>query len=63
MQTANKPYKPGQWILLGTALGTFGGILLDSLALGMIFGFFLGAIIDSQRRRAAEAAATESAED
>jgi len=52
MQPSNKPYKPGQWILMGTALGAFIGILLGKLALGMIFGFFIGVAIDSNKRKA-----------
>lgn len=52
MQPTKKPYKPGQWILMSTALGAFIGILLGKLALGMIFGFFIGVAIDSSKRKA-----------
>jgi hypothetical protein len=54
MEPASKPYKPGSWIGYGTLLGTFIGILLGKLALGMIFGFFIGLAIDSNKRKAAK---------
>lgn len=53
MEPTQKPYKPGHWIVLSTVLGTFMGLLFWKLALGMIFGFFLGIAIDSFKRKAA----------
>lgn len=47
-----KTYKPGTWIVLGIVLGAFIGLLFSKLALGGIFGFFLGLAIDSSRRKA-----------
>jgi len=44
-----KPYKRGSYVGLGLALGTCIGILLDKLALGMIFGFFIGAAMDTKK--------------
>ncbi len=55
MQPSNKLYKPGRGVFLGFALGTFLGILFNELALGMIFGFFVGVAVDSWRRKAASA--------
>jgi hypothetical protein len=43
------PYKRGTYVGLGLALGTFIGILLNKLALGMIFGFFIGAAMDAKK--------------
>ena len=63
MQPVKKPYRPGHWIVVGTILGTFIGILLSKLALGMIFGFFLGVMIDSNKRRSIAAPAKESSDD
>lgn len=48
-------YKPGQWVTLGTVLGAFIGLLLGKFALGLIFGFFGGIMIDSVKRRASRA--------
>lgn len=45
--------KPRNWPILGAALGTFIGLLTDQLALGMIFGFFAGIAIRSNKRNAA----------
>jgi len=57
MQTElNRPYKSGQWIWLGTALGAFVGLLVGKFALGLIFGFFIGVAVDSTKRKAALAA-------
>jgi hypothetical protein len=53
MQPSQKPYKPGHWVFLGFVLGTFIGILFGKLALGMIFGFFVGIVIDSSKRKSA----------
>jgi len=63
MPSPNKPYKPGQWILVGTALGAFIGILLGKLALGMIFGFFIGVAIDSNKRNAKAGLEKDSSND
>lgn len=53
MQPSSPPYKPGQWVLRGTVLGAFIGILSDRFALGLIFGFFIGVAIDADRRKRA----------
>jgi F0F1-type ATP synthase assembly protein I len=55
MQQSNNLYKPGRGVFLGIVLGTFLGILFNKLALGMIFGFFVGVAVDSWRRKAASA--------
>jgi len=46
-----KPYKPGTWIVLGIVLGAFIGLLFSTLALGAIFGFFLGLAVDASKRK------------
>ena len=43
MQPNTDGYRPGSATLLGFVLGTFIGLLFGNLALGMIFGFFIGA--------------------
>ena len=58
-----KPYKPGQWILLGTIFGAFIGLLLGKFALGLIFGFFVGIAVDSSKRKAASAPTEQAASD
>ncbi|KRA33791.1 hypothetical protein ASD68_12635 [Rhodanobacter sp. Root627] len=63
MQPTKKPYRPGHWIVVGTILGTFIGILLGKLALGMIFGFFLGAMIDAHKRKSIAVPAKESSDE
>ena len=52
MQPEPKPYKPGHWVILGAALGAFIGLLLGKFAIGLIFGFFVGIVIDSVKRKA-----------
>jgi uncharacterized membrane protein YccC len=52
MPTTGKPYRKGQWIVIGVALGAFIGMLFGKLALGMISGFFVGLIVDSGKRKA-----------
>lgn len=44
-------YKPGRWIMQGTVLGAFLGLLSGRFALGLIFGFFVGVAIDAGKRR------------
>ena len=56
MQHESRPYKPGQWLVWGAALGAFIGLLVDKFAIGLIAGFFAGIVIDSRRRKAAAAA-------
>ena len=63
MQPSHKPYMPGRWVFLGFALGTLLGILFDKLALGMIFGFFVGLAIDSSKRKAASMSKETQADD
>ena len=55
MHPTPKPYKPGQWILLGTVCGAFIGLLFGKFAIGLIFGFFAGIAVDSRKRKAASA--------
>ncbi len=52
MQSQPKPYRPGQWIILATALGAFLGLLVGKFALGLIFGFFAGVMVDSIKGKA-----------
>jgi zinc transporter ZupT len=56
-------YKPGQWVILGTVLGAFIGLLLGKFALGLIFGFFAGIMIDSGKRRASRASGERGKDD
>ena len=63
MQPEPKPYKPGQWLILGAALGAFIGLLVGKFALGLIFGFFVGIVIDSTKRKAAKRADGQDAGD
>ncbi|QNP42255.1 hypothetical protein [Lysobacter solisilvae (ex Woo and Kim 2020)] len=60
MQPNAKPYRAGHWVVAGTILGTFVGILFGKLALGMIFGFFIGVMVDSHKRKAAAAPAEKA---
>ncbi len=55
MASGANTYRPGHYTGLGFLIGLFVGILADQLALGMIFGFFIGAAIDANKRRAAAA--------
>lgn len=55
MASGANTYRPGHYTGLGFLIGLFVGILADQLALGMIFGFFIGAAIDGSKRRAAAA--------
>lgn len=55
MQSEPKPYRPGQLIILGAALGAFLGLLLGKVALGLILGFFAGVMGDSIKRKASKA--------
>lgn len=56
MHSNPSPYKRGQWIVLGTVLGAFIGLLFGKFAIGLIFGFFVGLFVDSKKRKAAESA-------
>jgi hypothetical protein len=55
VQSEPKPYKPGQWILIGTVLGAFIGLLLGKFAIGLIAGFFIGLFVDANKRKASKA--------
>lgn len=63
VQSESKIYKPGQWLILGAALGAFIGLLLGKFALGLIFGFFAGIAIDSAKRRASKGGSESGADD
>lgn len=63
MQPERKRYRPGEWILLGTVLGAFIGLLFGKFALGLIFGFFAGIAIDVMKRRASKSDARHSSEE
>jgi hypothetical protein len=55
--TANSStYRPGRWVVLGTILGAFLGLLFGKFALGLIFGFLVGIMIDSSKRKAMKSA-------
>lgn len=45
------PPRSGLATLYGVAAGTVIGILIDQLALGIVFGYLIGAMIDSNRRK------------
>lgn len=49
----SKPAKPVNWGILGAMVGGFIGIVADKFALGLIFGFFIGLMIGSAKRKAA----------
>lgn len=53
MEPTQKTYRAGQWVVWGTVLGAFIGLLFGKFALGLIFGFFLGVFIDSAKRKGA----------
>ena len=53
MQPNLNGYRPGSATLLGFVLGTFIGLLFGNLALGMIFGFFIGAAVDGAKQKKA----------
>lgn len=53
MSPTQKTYKAGQWVVLGTVLGAFIGLLFGKFALGLIFGFFFGIVVDSSKRKGA----------
>jgi hypothetical protein len=53
MSTDPRSPRPGAATFGCFLLGTFVGILLHKLALGMILGFFVGAAIDASRRKRA----------
>jgi F0F1-type ATP synthase assembly protein I len=59
MHSDPSPYKRGQWIVRGTIVGAFVGLLFGKFAIGLIFGFMVGIFIDSQKRKAAEAASKD----
>ncbi|MDQ5979608.1 MAG: hypothetical protein QG602_2583 [Verrucomicrobiota bacterium] len=54
----SKPPKPVNWGILGAMLGGFIGIVADKFALGLIFGFFIGLMIGSAKRKAAASDST-----
>jgi hypothetical protein len=55
--------KPGQWVIFGAALGAFIGLLLGKFAIGLLFGFFGGIVIDSVKRRASKAGSERGTDD
>ena len=55
MQPEPKIYKPGQWLIIGAALGAFIGLLVGKFAIGLVFGFFAGIVVDSVKRKAPKA--------
>ncbi len=48
-----KPDRRGHWMVVGTAVGAFLGLLIGKFAIGLIFGFFVGIIIGSTKSKAA----------
>jgi uncharacterized membrane protein YjjP (DUF1212 family) len=55
MESEPKRYKPGHWVVLGTVIGAFIGLLIEKFAIGFIFGFFVGLMIDSAKRKSMKA--------
>jgi hypothetical protein len=53
VEPTQKKYRAGHWVVWGTLLGAFIGLLLGKFALGLIFGFFVGIMIDSAKRKGA----------
>ncbi len=52
MESNPRTYRRGHWIVWGTLLGAFLGLLVGKFALGMIFGFFVGVFVDSAKWKA-----------
>ena len=48
-----KEYKPGRAVAVGLILGTFAGIVLHKLALGIICGLIIGLAVDARKRKTA----------
>ena len=63
MSSDPKPAYSGQATLTGVAVGTVLGIIFDKLAIGIIFGFFIGTVIDSNRRQQQAAREAETRDD
>ena len=51
MNPEPKPYRSGQWTVSGIVVGSFLGLIFGKLALGAIFGFFIGVLADARRRK------------
>jgi uncharacterized protein YqgC (DUF456 family) len=54
----SKPTKPVNWGILGAMVGGFIGIVTGKFALGLIFGFFIGLMIGSAKRKTAASDST-----
>jgi hypothetical protein len=63
MASDPKPAYSGQATLTGVAVGTILGIILDKLAIGIVFGYFIGTVIDSSRRKQQAAREAETRDD
>lgn len=63
MQSEPKIYKQGQWVIRGMVLGALIGLLWGKLALGLIFGFFAGSVIDSVKRKASKSVGERRADE
>jgi F0F1-type ATP synthase assembly protein I len=63
MQPNTNGFRPGGATLLGFVLGTFLGLLFGKLALGMIFGFFIGAAVEAARRKKASSVEAGKSDD
>ncbi len=57
------PVKTRNWPIFGTLLGGFIGLLLGKFALGLIFGFLIGAAIGGAKRKASVAGSKPPAGD
>ena len=56
MPPHNAPPPPGSRIIVGTVVGAFVGLLIDKFALGMLFGFFVGAMLSRRTLQQSEPA-------
>ncbi|RXK55834.1 hypothetical protein ESB00_08105 [Oleiharenicola lentus] len=54
----SSPAKPVNWGILGAMVGGFIGIVADKFALGLIFGFLIGLMIGSAKRKTAASDST-----
>lgn len=53
MTPETSPPTSGRALIVCTVLGTFVGLLLGKLPIGLLVGFFIGLILESQARKSA----------
>lgn len=55
MDKETESFSKGRYVLKCVIVGGFIGIVIDKLALGMIFGFFVGAFLEAKYKQADQA--------